>query len=265
MGGTVDAEICVIGGGLAGLATALDLAERGRSVALIEAHRIDWGASGRNGGFLSPGYPKSAPELIQMVGTDHARELYALSLMGHGLVLDRIERYGIDCGPVEQGQVRCSMAGHREDLAGYCRLMNETFGLELEYWPSQRVREALATERYDEAFFNPHTFRLHPLNLARGTARALESLGGRLHRAIRVPYAVSDIQHPTNYYRPLADGRLMWGGRVLAWQPSPRQLARQLGCDMADFYPSLAGARDGIEYRWPTDFGPVKLSLDLAT
>jgi gamma-glutamylputrescine oxidase len=312
--GTVDAEICVIGGGLAGLATALDLAERGRSVALIEEHRIGWGASGRNGGFLSPGYPKSAPELIEMVGIDRARELYALSLMGHGLVLDRIERYGIDCGPVEQGQIRCSMAGHRENLEGYCRLMNESFGLRLEYWPSRRVRAALATERYDEAFHNPHTYRLHPLNLARGMARAIESHGGRvfeqsaagaidvradrrivrsrsgqvrcdqivvacggyvgwlhwpisaatvpiatfvmvteplgdrLAHAIRVPYAVSDIQHPTNYYRPLADGRLMWGGRVLAWQPSPRQLARQLGRDMVDFYPGLAGAR--VEVAW---------------
>ena len=54
--GTVEAETCVVGGGLAGLATALALAEKGRSVVLIEARRVGWGASGRNGGFVSPGY-----------------------------------------------------------------------------------------------------------------------------------------------------------------------------------------------------------------
>src|SRR5271170_6153651 len=58
--GTIDAETCVVGGGLAGLATALDLAERGRSVVLLERHRVGWGASGRNGGFASAGYPSGA-------------------------------------------------------------------------------------------------------------------------------------------------------------------------------------------------------------
>jgi gamma-glutamylputrescine oxidase len=75
-----------------------------------------------------------------------------------------------------------------------------------------------------------------------------EPLGDKLKAAIRVPFAVSDIQTPTNYYRPLADGRLMWGGRILTWQPSPDRLARALKGDMASFYPDLAQAR--VEVAW---------------
>src|SRR5271166_811650 len=101
--GTIEAETCVIGGGLAGLSTALDLAERGRSVVLLERHRVGWGASGRNGGFVSPGYPNGLPALVAKVGLDAARELYTLSRGAQTLLHERIARYAIDCGPVEEG------------------------------------------------------------------------------------------------------------------------------------------------------------------
>src|SRR5262249_52776605 len=71
--GDIETETCVIGGGLAGLATALDLAERGRSVVLLEANRIGWGASGRNGGFMSPGFATGVSGLIEKGGTHKAR------------------------------------------------------------------------------------------------------------------------------------------------------------------------------------------------
>jgi gamma-glutamylputrescine oxidase len=312
--GAVETETCVIGGGLAGLATALDLAERGRSVVLLDANRIGWGASGRNGGFMSPGFASGVAGLVEKVGRHKAREMYALSKMGHALVGERIATYGIDCGPVEVGGLRCAMAGREEGLEAYCDLMAREFDTTLDYWPALRVRDALATTRYADATYNPNTWRLHPLNLARGLARAIDARGGRLFErsrvqrvdrrgarqevrtaagtvradqvvfacggyvgwlhwpiaaatvpvatfvmvteplgdklknAIRVPFAVSDIQSPTNYYRPLADGRLMWGGRVLTWQPGPERLARSLKHDMISFYPDLAAAR--VEIAW---------------
>src|SRR5262249_35014464 len=142
--GTVDAETCVIGGGLAGLATALDLAERGRSVVLLESHRVGWGASGRNGGFLSPGYRAGVPALVGKVGLEQGREMSALSKQGHALVRERIQAYGIDCG-AEVGGLRCAMAGHDEKLEDYCAYMAREFDTPLDYWPPARVREALAT------------------------------------------------------------------------------------------------------------------------
>jgi gamma-glutamylputrescine oxidase len=69
-----------------------------------------------------------------------------------------------------------------------------------------------------------------------------------LKTAIAVPYAISDIKFATNYYRPLADGRLLWGGRVQAWESAPEKLARALGRDMTSFYPGLAGTH--VETAW---------------
>lgn len=78
--GAVEAETCVIGGGLAGLATALGLARKGRSVVLIESRRVGWGASGRNGGFVSPGYSLGLDGIERKLGRDAARTLFRLSL-----------------------------------------------------------------------------------------------------------------------------------------------------------------------------------------
>ena len=75
-----------------------------------------------------------------------------------------------------------------------------------------------------------------------------EPLGAHLEDAIRVPYAIYDNQVATNYYRPLHDTRLLWGGRVLAWQPSPERIAALLKRDMVRFYPALRDAR--VEAAW---------------
>ncbi|SDR48602.1 gamma-glutamylputrescine oxidase [Rhizobiales bacterium GAS113] len=312
--GDIDVETVVIGGGLAGCATALDLAEKGHRVALIEAKRIGWGASGRNGGFVSDGFPGGYAALVKRVGLDQARRFHALSRMGNRLLRERIDRYGIDCGPIQDGALRCNMAGGSENLVEFCDFMARNFDTHYAYWPQERLREALTTERYSDAFFNPYTYAVQPLDLTRGLARACveqggqvfettpaveltsrlgrkevrtqsgriradrivitcggyienldktisgatvpiatfvmvtERLGEGLEKAIRVPYAISDIKVATNYYRPLADSRLLWGGRVLAWEPSPERLAEQLKHDMAFFYPDLAEAR--VEVAW---------------
>jgi gamma-glutamylputrescine oxidase len=237
-----------------------------------------------------------------------------LSRMGHALLRERIQRYAIDCGPIVDGALRCAMAGQKPELQQFADEMARDFDLHYEYWPQAKLRGSLATSRYGEAIFNPYTYAVHPLNLTRGLARAIEATGGRifeqspasgldlrgakkevrtkrgriradhvviacggyveglfwpvsaatipiatfvmateplgnrLGNAIAVPYAISDIQVPTNYYRPLADGRLLWGGRVLAWQPGARNIARTLRRDMASFYPDLADAK--VEIAW---------------
>jgi gamma-glutamylputrescine oxidase len=310
----IEVETAVIGGGLAGCATALDLAERGHKVALIEANLVGWGASGRNGGFVSDGFPGGYPALVDRVGLPRARELHGLARLGNKLLRQRIERYGIDCGPVQDGALRCAMAGETKSLTEFCDFMAEKFDTHYPHWPHARLREALATERYGDAYLNPHTYAVQPLDMTRGLARAgaqqggrifektralaigtrgdrkeirtesgriladrivitcggyvdgldkriggatvpiatfvmvTEPLGEKLKEAIGVPYAISDIKFATNYYRPLADGRLLWGGRVQAWQSAPEKLARALGRDMVSFYPGLADAR--VETAW---------------
>ncbi|MBV9568536.1 MAG: FAD-binding oxidoreductase [Hyphomicrobiales bacterium] len=312
--GDLDVETLVIGGGLAGCATALDLAEHGHKVALVEARRIGWGASGRNGGFVSDGFPGGYPALVERAGIERARELHKLARMGNLLLRDRIERYAIDCGPVQDGALRCNMAGQSKSLAEFCDFMARNFDTHYTHWPRERLREALSTDQYADALFNPNTYTVQPLDVtcglarvaaeqgaavfegtqvislgsqgdrkvvrtARGRVRAdrlviacggyieglhrtisdatvpvatfvmvTEPLGERLKKAIRVPYAISDIKIATNYYRPLADTRLLWGGRILAWERPPADLARVLKRDMVSFYPDLAGAR--IDIAW---------------
>src|SRR6516162_128946 len=78
----LDADVCVIGGGLAGLTAARELARRGWSVVLLEARRLAWNASGRNDGFVLPGFAESVDKVVSRVGLDHAKALWALSEMG---------------------------------------------------------------------------------------------------------------------------------------------------------------------------------------
>src|SRR5690242_9310519 len=78
----LDVEVCVVGAGLAGLTTARELARRGWSVAVLEARRVAWSASGRNTGFVLPGFAQSIDVVVRRVGLDHARQLWALAEEG---------------------------------------------------------------------------------------------------------------------------------------------------------------------------------------
>ena len=91
----LDVDVCVIGGGLAGLTTAREIARRGWSVAVLEGRRIAWNASGRNDGFVLPGFAESMERVVARVGIDHAKALWALSEMGLEYVRTAIAETGM--------------------------------------------------------------------------------------------------------------------------------------------------------------------------
>src|SRR5690606_16443983 len=98
--GTQAADVCGIGGGLAGPSTALGLQERGKTAIVLEQKNIGWGASGRNGGFVAKGYAAGAPALARRLGDARARALIDLTKDARRLIRARIDRFNIDCGPV---------------------------------------------------------------------------------------------------------------------------------------------------------------------
>lgn len=183
--GDCEAETCVIGGGLAGLATALGLAERGRSVVLLEANRLGWGASGRNGGFASAGYPLSMRDLVAQRGLSDAAALWRLSVEALSVVSRRSERLGPETLQ-GQGALRCRIAWQPDTLGEHVGWMNEHFAAGLVHLPARELGALLATEAYADGFLNPASLQIQPLNLARGMAHAAAAAGARLHEGSEV-------------------------------------------------------------------------------
>lgn len=181
--GRLECDVCVVGGGLAGLSAALSLATRGRRVVLLEARRIGYGASGRNGGFVTAGFALSAETLLARAGRDDGRRLYALSREGVALVRNRIAAFGIAAAqPVSGAIVAWRYPAGDEVLRTRDRL-RECFGVEREVWPVERVRGALRSARYFEALADGEGLHMDPLAYALGLARALEAHGARVHEA----------------------------------------------------------------------------------
>jgi gamma-glutamylputrescine oxidase len=177
---TLEAEVCVIGGGLAGLATALELARAGRSVCVLEAERIAWGASGRNGGFVSPGYSAGYDTIVRRVGADDARALHRLSIEGMTAVADNIAALAITGAIVVKGALSASRHEATRALQAQRDRMAREFDYETEVWSRERVREVLRSERYHQGFHQPQAFHFDPLCYARALAVEIERLGGRV-------------------------------------------------------------------------------------
>lgn len=180
--GEHEVETCVVGGGLAGVATALALAERGQSVALLEGRRIGWGASGRNGGFASRGYPLAMSEIAAAHGADTAAALWRLGNDAMTVLRGRAEGLGPSV-LTGHGALRCRMDGHPDTLAAYVSAMNDQFDAGLVHLPREALREMVATECYADGYLNPTSLQLHPLNLVRGMAGMATRRGAVLHEA----------------------------------------------------------------------------------
>src|SRR5262245_38153405 len=152
--GSIQAETAIVGGGLAGLATSLSLAERGRTSVLVEARTIGAGASGRNGGMVSAGFAAPTRLLERAAGPEAARSLMRLSREAMNLIRARIERHAIACGPVS-GVVIASWFDDGEALAAEVEEYNARYGMRLEYWNRARLQREFPSPRYWDGMFDP--------------------------------------------------------------------------------------------------------------
>jgi len=180
LGAEVDAEVCVIGGGLAGLTVARELALGGWSVVLLEAGRIAARASGRSAGFVLPGFAASPDSIIARVGFDRAKDLWTLAQSGLDYVRNIVRQEKMPGVDPQDGWLYVSKTDNGDEFTRLAALVGE-FGGEIEGWPTDRVRAVLRSERYFHAIHYPRAISIHPLNYALGLAAAAERVGVRIY------------------------------------------------------------------------------------
>ena len=186
----LDADVCILGAGFTGLSAALDLAEAGYRVVVLEAERIGWGASGRNGGQAIVGYGCEQSTLEHLLGDDAARRLFDLSREGMGLLRDRIARHRIACD-WRDGYAHVPIKPRQErELRADIVDMAQRYDYPLEWWDRERLRGVLASDRYRGAVFDPASGHLHPLEYVFGLARAAMAAGVRIFEHSRVTQLV---------------------------------------------------------------------------
>ncbi len=185
--GETRADVCVVGAGYTGLSAALHLAEAGLDVVLIEAHRVGFGASGRNGGQLGSGQRVEQDRLENLVGRDDAAKLWQMGEDAKALVRDLIARHRIDCdlrpGILWTGSTPADV----RHLHEYGTLLRERYGYDrIELLDAEACRAICPSPDYRGGCLDMGGAHLHPLNFALGLARAAAEAGVRIHENTQV-------------------------------------------------------------------------------
>ncbi|SDQ76891.1 FAD-binding oxidoreductase [Pseudovibrio sp. Tun.PSC04-5.I4] len=171
-------DVCVIGAGYAGLSAALHLAQRGYSVKLLEAHRVGWGASGRNGGQLGSGQRLEQEDLENLVGLERAKALWTLSEDAKDLVKNLIQTHQIECDlkpGILHADHKKSYVKHSQQLA---EKMQRDYGYDqIEFVDKAKLLQMLDTTAYHGGMLDRGAAHLHPLNFALGLAQACQAAG----------------------------------------------------------------------------------------
>ncbi|QXH33378.1 NAD(P)/FAD-dependent oxidoreductase [Pseudomonas muyukensis] len=246
----LQADVCVVGGGLTGVNTALELAERGLSVILLEARRIGWGASGRNGGQLIRGIGHDVSGFARHVGQEGVRYLQQAGIDSVALVARRIEQYAIPCD-LRWGF--CELANTPAQFAAFAAEQRDLAELgyrhETRLVDKARLDEIVASDLYAGGLVDMGSGHLHPLDLVQGEARAASGQGARifeqspvlriehgasvtLHTArgkVRAEHLVLGCNAHLDELEPRLSGKVLPAGSyVVATEPLPERLARSL-------------------------------------
>ncbi len=180
-------DVCVVGGGFAGISTALNLAERGYSVVVLEGQQVGWGASGRNGAQVLAGVAASQDKLERLIGADDARKVWDVSVEGVRLVREQSARLGLDCDYVPGHLLAGLKPRHDAELQVYVAELQRKYGYEgVRYVARDEIRTLIQSRLYSSALYDPTAGHIHPLNYLRGLAAAAEQRGVRIFEGTRV-------------------------------------------------------------------------------
>ena len=183
LSGPIQTDVCIIGGGLAGLTAAHDLARSGAKVALLDARRIGWGASGRNGGFVSAGYSAGYERMAAKIGKDAANALFALSIEGIKIVADNIRDLNIAAANPSPGILGAVRYDAGRDLMDHRDWLARTFDYHVDHLDRVALTEHVTSPRYHQALHDRYAFHFDPLAYCLGLARDSESAGASIYES----------------------------------------------------------------------------------
>jgi len=222
------ADVVVIGGGLAGLSTALELAECGQSVILLEAERLCGHASGRNGGQAISGYACGQAWLDTHLGLAAGQQLWQLSLASVQLMQERIQRFNIDCQPVWSYITVADRPSKARALREEQAYMQQHHSHLMHWVESAELRQHIGSDQYVAGLLDPAAGHLNPLRYGLGIAQAAQATGVRLHEhspALSMDKVGNDWVVRTAQAQVRARQVVLAGNSGLSWQ-SPRLATR---------------------------------------
>jgi gamma-glutamylputrescine oxidase len=293
--GEITVDVAVVGGGFTGISTALRLVENGYKVAIVEANRISWGASGRNGGQLIDGFVMDLDKFEKKVGKAGADIAYQMGIESRDVVLERIEKYSIDCD-LRFGFLDVAM--NQGDIDEFHEWIEDkdkkNYPHKMEFIPKEKLHEHIGSERYIAGVVNYGNGHLHPLNLCIGEARAITEQGGLIFEQSKVikvkhgakPQVITKEgiinakkvvlagnaylgktepklegsvipagSYIIDYFRLSADRRMLFGGLCNYSGRNPKSITGVLKPKMDRAFPQLKNAK--IDYEWGGYLGIV--------
>ena len=180
LAGQVDCDVAIVGAGLAGLSAAIELADRGFSVALLDAREVGYGASGRNGGQALAGLGCEQSVVEAELGRGDARTVWNMTIEAVDLIQQRCRRFGIDCD-WQAGALSLAVGARKgRELERWHDRMHRVYGFEGRAIGPHDLPQWIASPRYHSGVHDPRSGHLHPLKYCLGLARAAGSLGVRL-------------------------------------------------------------------------------------
>ena len=247
--GETETDVCIIGAGYTGLSTALFLLENGFKVSIVEAAKVGFGASGRNGGQIVNSYSRDIDVIERTVGPKQAQLMGQMAFEGGRIIRERIAKYDIKCD-LKDGSVFAAFTPKQMKHLEAQKKLWERFGhTQLEIMDAQRIREVVKTENYIGGMLDMSGGHIHPLNLALGEAAAVESLGGVIYEqspAVRIERGANPVVHTPegrvkakfivvagnaylgNLVPELAAKTMPCGSQVVATEPLSEEVAKSL-------------------------------------
>ena len=247
--GEVETDVCVIGAGYTGLSTAISLLENGFKVCIVEAAKVGFGASGRNGGQIVNSYSRDIDVIERSVGPKQAQLLGQMAFEGGRIIRERIAKYNIKCDLKDGGVFAAFSKRQLGHLEAQKKLWERYGHTQLELLDAKRIGEVVGSENYIGGLLDMSGGHIHPLNLALGEAAAVESLGGVIYEqspAMRIDRGANPVVHTANgrvkakfivvagnaylgnLVPELAAKTMPCGSQVIATEPLSAELAKSL-------------------------------------